>query len=137
MTDKERIEEMARDLCDNEEISCDDCLEAYEKYFLKSKITNKADHCEDIRLATKIYNAGYRKIPEGSVVLSMEEFDEDYVTKQDCDYWKYKAEILGNKLKQARKETARAFVEFLTTNAVFSNDDVNEFAKQFGVEIKE
>lgn len=66
-------------------------------------------------IAKDIFALDYRKILEGSVVLSKEEFDEDYVTKQDRDYWKNKTEILGNKLKQARKETAKEIFENLYT----------------------
>ena len=124
MIDKERIEEMAK------------VIESVKLYGIDN-YGRKISHDSVLELAEELSKHYQPKIPEGSVVLSEEEFDEDYVTKQDRDYWKYKAEILGNKLKQVRKETAMAFVEFLTTNAVFSNDDVNEFAKQFGVEIKE
>lgn len=76
MRDKERIEEMARDMCGDTQKNCDDCFEAYEKYVWKSKITNREFHCEPIRFAKALYNADYRKIPEGSVVISREEYEE-------------------------------------------------------------
>ena len=85
-----------------------------------------------------LYNAGYRKIPEGSVVLSKEEFDEDYVTKQDRDYWENKTEILENKLKQARKETAEKILKELYHREELGFETIKWYAKEYwGIEIKE
>ena len=110
MTDKEKqIEDMA---------NCKSCYERFGKCPIKDRAT-----CLDYTRAVCQYEQGYRKIPEGSVVLSKEEFDEDYVTKQDRDYWKNKTEILGNKLKQARKETAREILEWIE----FSGVDISIF----------
>ena len=99
----------------------------------------KISHASILELAKYLVEQGYRKIPEGSVVLSMEEFDEDYVTKQDLDYWKYKAEILGNKLKQARNETAREILKWLVdTGMINIAPDTTKmyFKEQFGVEVE-
>ena len=62
--DKEMIEEMAKvnhekcSFCD----TCDNCKYQWH------------EDCEKIKYATNIYNAGYRKLPKDSVVLSREEY---------------------------------------------------------------
>ena len=64
MTKQEQIEEMAKiicgrvkdDICIIDRTSCDSC-------------------CNWARQAEKIYNAGYRKIQDGTVVLSREEYE--------------------------------------------------------------
>lgn len=134
MNEKEVIEEIAKAICG----ACNDGI-----------ATCKKKPCSlAIEEATAVFNLGYRKIPEGSVVLSMEEFDEDYVTKQDRDYWKNKTEILGNKLKQARKETAKEFAlkvkeckeikELVELGYIVSYIDlckeIDELAEQYEVE---
>lgn len=94
--------------------------------------------CDVYRVAKLIF--------ENFVVLSQEEFDEDYVTKQDRDYWKNKTEILGNKLKQARNEKAKEFYQSFINELMRGCGDDKEFwavklinkkAKQFGVEVEE
>ena len=92
--------------------------------------------CEYGQACEKLASEGYRKIPEGSVVLSKEEFDEDYVTKQDRDYWKNKTEILGNKLKQVRKETAKEILQIIKEEYDYIGDLERIIAKQYGVEVK-
>ena len=118
MTDKEMIEEMARIIHfdywgDCRTDSCSDCP------------YSNLNICDDKKIAEKLYN---KLFPEGSVIVSKQVWEE-HIEKREK----------ANKIfeERVRQETARAFVEFLTTNAVFSNDDVNEFAKQFGVEVKE
>ena len=88
-----RVSEMAKEISKSN-ILCKNCGDYGDTYCTEA-------------IANTLYKAGYRKLPEGSVVLTKEEYDEDYVTKQDRDYWKNKTEILGNKLKQTRKETAK------------------------------
>lgn len=124
MNDKEMIEEMASDMnfaCVKHDLYPDDAKE----------------------IAKALVILGYRNCKD-KVVLRKEEFDEDYVTKQDRDYWKNKAEILGNKLKQARKETAKEI--FTTIDHLIINDRATplwvkyvliEIAKKYGVEVEE
>lgn len=59
------------------------------------------------QVAEAIYNAGYRKIPEDSVVLSREEW------KQIKNSLYYSKEELEKKLQRERKETAKEFAEKL------------------------
>ena len=58
--------------------------------------TEGSDHFE--RIATALYNAGYRKIPENAVVLTRERYD--YLS---CWYSKF-VEICDEVVKQVRKE---------------------------------
>lgn len=82
MTDKEMIEEMARVIFERGV-----ALDGTDFVFG----LNGSDHFE--RIATAIYNAGYRKIPEGSVVLSEGEYsdileDEVKTLERDiAEYW--------------------------------------------------
>ncbi len=86
---------------------------------------------------------GYRKIPENAVVLTRE---------QMCEIVSNHNQINKDMVKQARNETAREFakrvkerIRFLKTlfhatgegeyNGIEPNE-INELAKQFGVEIK-
>ena len=59
------------------------------------------------QVAKALYNAGYRKIPEDSVVLSREEW------KQIKNSLYYSKEELEKKLQRERKETAKEFAEKL------------------------
>ena len=66
MTEKEMIEEMAK-------IQCDSC----KKYTGESEDCNSAE-CLFLRkkYANELYEQGYRKIPDGSVVLTREEYEK-------------------------------------------------------------
>lgn len=106
---------------------------------------NECINCEFKHGMCDVYRVA-KLIFENFVVLSQEEFDEDYVTKQDRDYWKNKTEILGNKLKQARNEKAKEFYQSFINELMRGCGDDKEFwavklinkkAKQFGVEVEE
>ena len=43
--------------------------------------------CNDIKTAQNIYNAGYRKLPKDSVVLSREEYDDLVESKRQLGYY--------------------------------------------------
>ena len=60
MDEKKQIEDMAHNLCLNE-LDCEDC--------------ERNGVCLAYGTSTIIYNAGYRKIPEGAVVFTREEYD--------------------------------------------------------------
>ena len=133
MKDKEKqIEEMAKDI-----------LSAYGVNKLYSN-----------QVAEYLYNAGYRKLPKDSVVLSREEYkllfdikkkfetaDGDEITAVSLLMW------LKELTARERKETAekwKVFIKSLFNDGWFTVADnekvhkvVDEFAKQFGVEIKE
>jgi hypothetical protein len=90
---------------------------------------------ERLKEATYYYNLGYRKLPEDSVVLSMEEYKRllDNAIRADMEY-------LDNELAKASKETAEKILNLIET---FCSD--NEFIeivkgvikKEFDIEIKE
>ncbi len=87
--------------------------------------------------ATKLYNAGYRKIPEGSVVLTEEEF---------CEFREDSAKVKFLK-KEIQKQAVKEFAERLKENFRKNNIEsgiwftnvsiVDETAKEFGVELWE
>ena len=111
MDKQKQIEEMARTLTTCERNSCVGC----------------GRECIDYRMAKAIYNAGYRKIPEGAVVLTgteTEECLEDLLTEFD-EMSFYPATLMPNAeecarewkrkliyaIGQLRKETAEKFAE--------------------------
>ena len=61
-------------------------------------------------IAEALYNAGYRKIPEISVVLTTEEYETE---KQMAKYWKERAQMWKQCTYDIRKETAEKFVSLL------------------------
>ena len=71
MDKQKQIEEMAkvvqRDTCGDR--PCEEC-----NYHGKMKILPR--YCGVYLIAEKLYNAGYRKIPEGAVVLTREEYEK-------------------------------------------------------------
>lgn len=83
-----------------------------------------------MKIAKTIYNAGYRKLPEDSVVLSMKEWE--------CLHTDY-AKALYNVRQNAIKETAEKFLQLAYDRCLEKSfiKKVEELAKQFGVEIKE
>ena len=83
-------------------------------------------------VAKAVVEEGYRKIPEGAVVL----------TREENEKW---LDFLELNIKKARKETAREFVKALkkklyTNNycqEIVTEEHIDEIAKQFGVEVEE
>ena len=129
MTEKEMIEEMAK-------IQCDSC----KKYMGESEDCDSAE-CLFIRkkYANELIKQGYRKLPEGSVVLSKNEYEELNIT----------GKYFNDALNQARKETAKEIIrdikytvedrngatleEDLSVDATILKEVLDEIAKQFGV----
>ena len=83
-----------------------------------------------MKIAKTLYNAGYQKIPEDSIVLSMKEWE--------CLHTDY-AKALYNVRQNAIKETAEKFLQLAYDRCLEKSfiKKVEELAKQFGVEIKE
>lgn len=81
--------------------------------------------------AEELYNAGYRKVPEGGCVLSKEE-NENWVK------W------LEQNVKQARKETAREILQEILLmvshwdgrNVHINHDELVEFGKKYDVDMR-
>lgn len=154
MNDKQQIEEMASIICketSNKGV-CEKCA------FKKHTQFGFVYQCPKFDSAEDIYNAGYRKIPEDSVVLSREEYEKLKDLEKCFDY------NLVQERKQIRKETAREIVckikEILKkVRTVVNYDDygdgcglggydcgyakqsvdfrIDELAKQYDVEIRE
>ena len=144
MDKKKQIEEMAKAIqlggcLDNDSADCDTCP-FYQGIIIDGN--NNDPHCVDYYTANSLYNAGYRKIPDGAVVLTQEEFDNDYVTKDDRDFWKSRYDILVSKAKlliaQARKETAREIVSWIRGTKYSSRlwDELDLIAQRYGVEVE-
>ena len=104
----------------------------------------KNGRCNAYRHAEALYNAGYRKIPKDSVVLSREE-QERILTATEKRIKELKRQIL-----QARKETAEKILNELLdfVNGWFEGVENNDFgvefnriskdfAEKYGVKIKE
>lgn len=114
--DKQMIEEMARHLCLSWKNMYDSCEQCTEKLC-----------CTYLEVAEELTKAGYRKIPEGLVVLTREELDKKYVSismyelakafhNEKCAEFEklcYDYNKLKTEQEQARKETAENFAERL------------------------
>ena len=148
MNEKEIIEEMAKEISESN-ILCKDCGDYGDTYCTEA-------------IANTLYKAGYRKIPEGSVVLSTEDYS-DYLTlqsnytnaKERCEKLQADNERLYKNLgkfkESVRKETAKEILrdikyeiedrngamleEDLSVDATILQEVLNEIAKQYGVEI--
>ena len=74
MDKQKKIEEMARSLTLCKRNSCVGC----------------GVECIENRMAQAIYNAGYRKIPEGAVVLTKAEYNSLRLLAKECIEWRWK-----------------------------------------------
>lgn len=129
MDKQKQIEEMARTTCNYNAKNFESCVECIKGGLLS---------CDRLVQAEKLYNAGYRKIPEGAVVLTREEFEslglvvetvQEYesqngqpvlvkerkvVKKLQTDFTELlNQEIRELQLAQTRKETAEKFKALL------------------------
>lgn len=144
MTDKEKqIEEIANAIC------------SYCKGMTEEECERGKECCEwRLHEARSYYEQGYRKIPEGSVVLSKEEYDElkgraEEVFNEMTERMKAEIKIekkMGNrKVEQSRKETAREIIIALVGHTLtedgwswtISIEDVKWLTEKYGIEIKE
>ena len=89
----------------------------------------RVDCCNSYRMATKLYEQGYRKLPEDSVVLLIGE-NNQALDEKTIEYF-----IKHN--KQIRKETAEKIFTFVNSFGTHNWERFTKFIKQFGVEIKE
>ena len=129
MDKQKQIEEMAHNLCLNER-DCEDC--------------ERNGVCLAYSTATIIYNAGYRKIPEGAVVLTKFEYDEMLA---DVTASKKKlARIIDSAKSKGQKETAKEILN--TVKELHTENTGEEFgcdwlgtqliklAQRYGVEVE-
>lgn len=131
MDKQKQIEEIYR-LIDNSCALVNNCIECQ---FGKQ---DKFD-CDKLCAATAIINAGYRKIPEGAVVLTMEEYEklklfEERVRSGVCftqkEWFDYcqkdsneRTSLLIKAKKDTRKETADKFARLVEFHSVSTRDE--------------
>ena len=70
------------------------------------------------QIAEALYNAGYRKVPDGAVVLTKEECDSKVILDED-----HFLRVLDNEQEKARKETAKRIYEKAKKKKYIDNDD--------------
>ena len=123
--DKQMIEEMAKlvqvDMCGD--VPCEEC-----NYHGKMKILPK--YCGTYLIAEKLYNAGYRKIPENAVVLTREEYDE---IKQ---YQSYIPEM-KKAFDKVSKATAEKFAKMAKERKIEMGTDGHSYCMVFVEDIDE
>lgn len=101
MDKQKQIEDMAKVICTHI-TSCKDCTEYDFGY------------CKFLGWCKKLYNAGYRKIPENAVVLTEGEYNDLKIAK-DFDYGYYNGEnnmtsyYENIRLPEVRKEIAEKY----------------------------
>lgn len=144
MTKQEQIEEMKTLL-----------LETYVEW-LDKPAEDKKPNLYDMD-ANKLYNAGYRKIPENAVVLTKEEYDklglfeesvQEYksdngqlvLVKERKTLQKYSTDIADFIRKETAKEIFNELID--SSNKITFFDcrmalGLDKLAKQYGVEVEE
>ena len=104
MNKQKQIEEMAKDIAQATFEATQECL-GTECENCRHWIGFSREGCKDCYKAEYLYDLGYRKIPEGSVVLSKEEH-------KSLVYWEGKFdELIRLATAAACKETAEKFAE--------------------------
>ena len=100
MNKQEQIEEMANIPHKCIKSSCEDCIKNDRK-------------CTDYKQAELLYNAGYRKVPDGAVILTPEERDEEMkeINKTLAERDELKAEIaeLKSEIEELKLKCAALF----------------------------
>ena len=147
MKNKEKqIEEMANII--------DDCTWVTDENYCESI------SCEECH-AKRLYEQGYRKLDKDSILLSKTDYDlilppnsvvlswEEYeALKKQIEYWEHETKVARQDLFEERKETAEKWYNEVKKlylenvgEQVFEHNwfgvQINKFAKQCGVEIKE
>ena len=108
------------------------------------------------KVAEALYNAGYRKLPEDSVVLSKEEYEVLKIKEKEKHWFETCMSVWKNAKIDSSKETADKIFNDIIQALEERKDSVKEFygvaesvgadvairavknlAKQFGIEIKE
>lgn len=93
------------------------------------------DDCKFV--AEEMYNKGHRKLPEDSVVLSRKEYEKlKYTWITDSDAYKKGCKEMAEKIFKMLISELESN-QFLSGERIIMEVDVENLAKQFGVEIKE
>ena len=109
MDKQKQIEEMAKETCGQQIYPCG---EDRPFCFITHEVCNccEDNQCDHYEICERIYNAGYRKIPEGAVVILDEEM-EDFAEKLAQSPQMQK--VMQGLIKSWQKETAEKFAESL------------------------
>ena len=134
MNKQQQIEELAGTICNA-------CKERFE---ISKKCKNVIEPClAAYAHAEALYNAGYRKIPEDSVVLSREVYDEirtyqSYIPEMKKAFDKIRNAIIKETAEKIFKMLISELEsnKFLYGKRIIMEADVENLAKQFGVEEK-
>lgn len=147
MTDKEKqLEEMAKVLSTVKRckaLALSECIKKKCEYPHYEGVTCIAEH-----QAEKFYEQGYRKIPEGSVVLTNDEYSDYLILKDKYAHAKERNERLqadnerlyknlGKFKESVQKETAEKILQIIKEEYGYIGNLEKIITKQFGVEIKE
>lgn len=129
---QEIIEEMARiiafDLCPNRSVHAKWGEEA------QCYSDNNFAECTKIKnVVDKLYNAGYRKIPENAVVLTMEAYNRLFTKARQSEIKTIDLESIVN----ARKETAEKLLDKVDYESNGQTKAITDLLrKEYGVETK-
>ena len=77
------IEEMAKIMCGND---CEECAKESAEFYKQTIEEARNNKCLLKNCAKTLYEQGYRKLPEDSVVLSKEEYESDLTAQYDVGY---------------------------------------------------
>ena len=122
----EEIEQFIYDYVDSKQTErvylCSSRVNALAKPFVHNKT-----------LANALYNAGYRKVPDGAVVLTPEEREERSVLKSENARLSVENTELKKQLADLQKNTAEAiggmYNGYFVTQEMFANYVMQEVAK--------
>lgn len=141
MTEKEMIEEMAKVMCGND---CEECAKETAQWRGCSLKKAKAEECLIKKEAKLLYNAGYRKIPKGSVVLSKEKYEGKEIVVEMSGGHKLRLTVgkfgeMSRVLEEStRKETAKEILSLAIKHDDGYETDmprfIDDLKKQYGVE---
>lgn len=120
MTEQEQIEEMAKLMCidTSNRGECEKCS------FTPHKVFGFTYQCSKYDNAEAIYNAGYRKLPEDSVVLSKEAYEKlkgraEEVFNEMTERMKAEVKIAKRiGVVKGSKETAEKILNYLELSGI-------------------
>lgn len=118
MEREKMIEEMATHICD-----FGDC----KKCVLENK-------CNYFVMAKRLYSLGYRKIPDGAVVLTREEYEE--LKHEQHLVFLDRVKLVSDAEEKTRKETAREILRELSKVKYAGSDFCSMLAEKYGVEVE-
>ena len=131
MNEKEMIEEMTRDIafifCPNRK--------QHEKWgnMAQCYSDNNFSDCKIIKNAVdKLYNAGYRKIPEGSVLLTKEEYEGKEIVVEMSGGHKLRLTVgkFGEMSRVLEDFTRKEMVKEILTNMDLLQENLNKKIEQ-------